>query len=104
MSKLEMYWLEMLPGILIVPPLSVDLKMWIGGHPVAEVSRLVPRVLSASVSGFIGRSLIRFWPVIITFLLRAQAKLVKNLVAVPALPKLILPGDADANFLSPCCM
>jgi len=63
-----------------------------------------PRRLSVSVSGLIGRSFMRLHPVIVTSLFDTVAKAVKNLTAVPALPKWILPGDFVASFLSPCCM
>ena len=99
-SREVMYWLEMLPGILIFPPVRVDGLMLIGGQPLF-VSRFASSCVSTSVRGLIGRSFIRFSPVITTSLLRQQARVVMNLTAVPALPRWIFPGDFVLSFLRP---
>ena len=101
MSRLEMYWLLMLPGRVTVPPLSLLALMWSGGQPDGEVVIFAPSLLSASVSGLIGRSFIRLLPVIVTSLFRVAAREVRNLVVVPALPRLILPGVLRVSCLRP---
>jgi len=99
-SREVRYWLEIFPGIAIRSPVNRDGLMLIGGQPLF-VERSAPSFVSASVSGLMGRSFIRFSPVIATSLLRQQASVVINLTAVPALPRWIFPGLRLASFLSP---
>jgi len=96
------YWLEMFPGIEKDPPLRGVGVIWSGGHPFLFVWIWAPSLVRTSVRASIGRCCIRLLPVMCKCLCFVacdeDAKVVRNLTAVPALPRFILTLDLCAVF------